>query len=194
MPNDLEADHSRIVNHVLAPPAGVFEIDPVHTFLGFSAQHLVVGKVRGHFSAVSGTVTIADDPSASTVEVSVETASITTMAPIRDDDIRSERYLDVKQYPAMVYRSTAVTEVPGGGWLVTGDLTLRNVTRPLELDVRFGGAVTDQFGNARLAFHASGSITRRDFGITSELLREAGGLLVGKDVAIDIDAEAIRPL
>jgi len=178
------ADHSRVVNHTLVPEAGVYEIDPVHTFVGFSAQHLVVGRVRGRF----------EDPEASMVEVAIETASINTLHPMRDDDIRSGHYLDVANHPTMTYRSTGVTERPAGEWLVAGHLSLRGVTRPSELVVRFGGAVTDPFGNARLAFHAKGSITRSDFGLHYELVKEAGGLLVGQDLAIEIDAEAIRPL
>lgn len=92
-----DGDLSRVVNPVLVPPVGTFEIDPVHTFAGFSAQHLVVGRVRGRFKSVRGTVTVAEDPSASTVEVSVETASISTLNATRDDDLRSERYLDVER-------------------------------------------------------------------------------------------------
>lgn len=189
-----DGDRTRIVNHTLVPAAGTFDLDPAHTFVGFSAQHLVVGRVRGRFQGVQGTVTVAEDPSASTVEASIETASITTLNPMRDDDLRSEHYLDVERYPAMTYRSTATTELTAGAWLVAGDLTLHGVTRPVELTVRFAGAVTDPFGNARIAFHAYGCITRREFGLTYELIKEAGSLLVGKDVAIDIDAEAIRPL
>lgn len=189
-----DGDHSRIVNHVLAPPVGTFNLDPVHTFVTFSAQHLVVGRVRGRFEAVQGTIVVADDLTQSSVEVSIETASITTLNPMRDEDVRSVHYLDVEQYPTMTYRSTVATESTAGVWRVTGDLTLHGVTRPVELTVRFGGAVTDAYGNIRIAFHATATITRRDFGLTYELLKEAGGLLVGKDIVIDIDAEAIRPL
>lgn len=189
-----KVDHSRIVNHSLVPPAGTFELDPAHTFVGFSAQHLVVGRVRGRFETVKGTITVAEDLLSSTVEVSVQTASINTLIPMRDDDLRSEHYLDVERFPVMTYRSTATIEMTAGAWLVTGDLTLRGVTRPVELTVRFGGSITDPFGNLRVAFHAGGFITRHDFGLNYELVKEAGGLLVGRDITIDIDAEAIRPL
>jgi polyisoprenoid-binding protein YceI len=191
---EASAERTRVVNHALVPAVGVYEVDPVHTFVGFSAQHLVVGRVRGRFEEVSGTVTIAEDPSGSRLEVVVQTASINTMVAMRDQDLRSERYLDVAHHPTMTYRSTRVTQTPAAGWLVIGDLTLQGVTRPVELMVRFGGGVTDPFGNVRLGFHASGSITRSDFGLTFELLKEAGGLLVGKDVTLDIDAETIRPV
>lgn len=114
-------DHSRIANHALVPPVGTFEIDPVHAFVGFSAQHLVAGRVRGHFEAVRGTVTVTEDPSASTVEASIEAASITTLNSTRDDDLRSEHYLDVKRYPTVTYRITATCELTADAWLVTGD-------------------------------------------------------------------------
>lgn len=187
-------DHSRLVNHRLVPPVGTFALDPAHTFVGFIAQHLVVGRVRGRFESVQGSITVAEDPADSTVAVEVVTASVATLNSARDDDLRSDHFLDVARYPTMVYSSTTLRELPAGDWLLTGDLTLRGVTRPVELTVRFGGAATDDYGNARIAFHAAGSITRSDFGLNYELVKEAGGLLVGRDVTLDIDAEAIRPL
>ncbi|MBP2354966.1 polyisoprenoid-binding protein YceI [Kribbella aluminosa] len=123
----------------------------------------------------------------------VNHASINTLNSVRDD-VRSEHYLDTKRYPTMTYRSTGMRELPAGLWSLTGDLGIHGVTHPVELTVRFGGAVTDAYGNIRVAFHAHGSITRSDFGLTYELLKEAGELLVGNDITIDIDAEAIRPL
>lgn len=194
MDTRIDDDHSRIVNHSLVPPVGKFDIDPVHTFVGFSAQHIVVGRVRGRFEKVSGTIEIAEDLTASTVEVGIEAASITTLNPTRDADLRSEHYLDVERFPTVSFSSTSVREQTAGAWSVTGDLSLHGVTRPVELTVRFGGAVTDAYGNARIAFHAQGSITRHEFGLKYELLKEAGGLLVGRDITIDIDAEAIHPL
>jgi polyisoprenoid-binding protein YceI len=187
-------DHSRIINHVLAPPGGEYALDPVHTFVAFSAQHLIVGRVRGRFETVSGVITVGDDPMATSVEVTVETASVNTMTAARDNDLRSERFLDVATFPTMTYRSTGVTEMPSGVWLVRGDLTLRGITRPMELTTRFEGSLTDPSGKARVAFRARGSITRGDFGLTTELLKEAGGLLVGNDITLEIDAEAARPL
>lgn len=186
-------DHSRVVNHVLAPPVGTFQLDPVHTFVAFRAQHLVVGRVRGRFEEVKGSIVVAEDLTESSVEVEIGTASVTTLNSDRDDDIRSEHYLDVGRYPTMTFRSTRAAEATSGVWIVTGDLSLHGVTRPVELPVTFGGSTTDAYGNTRLAFHAATSITRNDYGLTFELLKEAGNMLVGKDIAIEIDAEAIRP-
>ncbi|HEY5224034.1 MAG TPA: YceI family protein [Microbacteriaceae bacterium] len=188
-----DGDHSRILNHVLVPPAGEFQLDPVHTFVSFTVQHLVAGRVRARFETVQETVTVAEDISASTLEVSIDTASLTTLNPIRDADLRSEHFLDVEHYPTMTYRSTTVSALPDAAGLVPGELTLHGVTRPVELTVRFGGSLIDPSGNIRVAFRAHGTIARRDFGLTYEIVKEAGALLVGKDVTIDIDAEAIRP-
>lgn len=189
-----EGDHSRIVNHAIAPPSGTFEIDPVHTFVGFFAQHLVVGRVRGRFEAVQGSLVVTEDLWSSTVDVTIEAASLTTLNAVRDDDLRSKHYLDVQRYPRITYHSTGLRELAGGFWSIVGDLALHGVTRPVELVARFGGAVTDAYGNLRIAFHARAAITRHEFGLTYELLKEAGGLLVGKDISLDIDVEAIRPL
>lgn len=185
---------SRILNHRLLPRPGSYTVDPVHTFVTFRAQHLIVGWVRGRFSAVSGVAMIADDPLSSTLEVQVDTASLSTLMPMRDDDLRSPSYLDVARYPTMTYRSTGVSELPSGAWSVTGDLTVRDVTRPVELLVHFGGAVADPFGNERVAFHAAGTVSRKEFGLTHELEKESGGLTIARDVFVDIDAELITPL
>jgi polyisoprenoid-binding protein YceI len=189
---DPAGDHSRVVNHVLVPTAGLYTIDPVHTFVGFSAQHLVVGRVRGRFERLAGTVSIGDEPTGSALDVTVETTSITTLLGARDDDLRSERFLDVEEYPAMTYRSTSVIERPRGEWIVFGDLTIRGVTRPVPLKLLFGGSITDSSGKPRAAFNATTTITRSEFGIVAELRQEAGSMMIADDIWIDIEAEAVR--
>jgi polyisoprenoid-binding protein YceI len=160
------AETTRIVNHTLVSPVGTFELDPVHTFVGFSAQHLVVSGSE----AVSRRYGAAEDPSASTAGVSIEAASITTQNSTRDDDLPSGHYLDVERNPAITFRSHATYEVNAGACLLTGDLTLHGATSAVELIVRFGGAVTDGYGNARSAFSTHGFITRHDFGLKHELI------------------------
>jgi polyisoprenoid-binding protein YceI len=187
---DPAGDHSRIANHVLVPRAGVYTVDPVHTFVGFTAQHLVVGRVRGRFERVAGTVTIGDEPTASLLDVTVETASISTLSAARDDDLRSARFLDSETHPTMTYRSTGVIERPRGEWRVLGELTLRGITKQVPLTVRFAGSITDSWGKARAAFRATGTLTRSDFGLLAELQKEAGSMLIGDDIALDIEAEA----
>jgi len=162
-------------------------------FVGFSPQHLVVGRIGGRFETVRGTVTVAEDRSASTVEASIGPASITTLNSVRDQDLRSEHLPDMERYLTAGYRSTATREPAGGAWLVTGDLTLHGVTGPWSCPC-VSAAAADADGGVRIAFHANGFITRRDFGLTHELVKEAGGLLVGRDITVDIDAEAIRRL
>jgi polyisoprenoid-binding protein YceI len=186
-------DHSRIANHVLVPSPGVHAVDPVHTFVGFAAQHLVVGRVRGRFERVTGTVTIAVEPTASSLEVSVETASISTLFGARDEDLRSKRFLDCDAHPTMTYRSTSVIERPGGEWRVLGELTVRGVTKSVPLTVRFGGSVSDSQGKARAAFTARGTLTRSEFGVVAELKQESGSMRIGDDITLDIEAEATLP-
>jgi len=183
---------TRVENHALVPVAGRYEIDPVHTFVSFRAQHLIVGRVRGRFANVSGSITVADDPIDSSVDVTVDTASLTTGHPGRDEDLRSPRFLDVARYPTLTYRSATIAPVPPDRWLVDGQLAIRGVVRPVPLEVTVGGAVLDSTGRPRVAFHAGATLTRRDFGLTTELEKEAGTTFAVRDVTIDIDVEAVR--
>jgi len=177
---------------MLVPRAGVYTIDPIHSFVGFSAQHLVVGRVRGRFEWVAGTITIGDDPTESSVEVTIDTARVNTLFPARDDDLRSARFLDVATYPAMTYRSTGIVERPRGEWLLVGELTLRGVTTPVPLSVRFEGSIADSSGLPRTSFHATGSLTRSQFGVVAELIQEAGSMLIGDDINLDLEVEAVQ--
>jgi polyisoprenoid-binding protein YceI len=183
---------TRPFNEVTVPEAGTFTLDPPHTFAYFAVQHLVVGRVRGRFNAVSGTITIADDPQSSTVVVQIETASISTQNETQDEDLRSARYLDVAAFPCMTYRGTGVTPQLGGGWTVTGELTVRDVTRPVALEGVFIGAIVDPSQHVRLAFQANAAFSRKEFGLSAELERESGGFLLGRDISVEIHAEAIR--
>jgi len=194
MTDSLIGVRSRTEADRLIPPPGTFEIDPIHTFVTFRAQHLIVGRVQGRFETVSGTVTVDENILDSHVEVSIEAASIATHMPIRDDDLRSSNYLDVANHPYLSFRSTGVTELPSGKWSITGELTVKGVTVATELIVEFGGAVPDPFGNLRVGFHATTTISRRDFGLVHDLEHHTGSLHVARDVTIEIDAEAVHPL
>jgi polyisoprenoid-binding protein YceI len=173
------------------PVPGTYELDPSHTHVGFVARHLMVSKTRGSFPGVAGTVVIADDPLASRVDVTIETAGVETGDERRDGHLRSDDFLAADRYPVMTYRSTAVHEVAPGRWAVDGDLTVRDVTRPVRLAVTFEGALVDPWGNTRIAFAASAEIDREDFGLTWNQVLEGGGVLVGKKVMIEIEAEAV---
>ncbi|MGD0686742.1 MAG: YceI family protein [Streptosporangiaceae bacterium] len=194
MTDSLVSIQSRTEADRLVPPTGIFEIDPVHTFVTFRAQHLIVGRVQGRFETVSGTVTVDENVLDSHVEVVIDAASVATQFPMRDDDLRSSNFLDVANYPNLTFESTGITELPSGQWSITGDLTIKGVTVATALTVEFGGAVADPFGNLRLGFHATTTISRRDFGILHQLEDHSGSLHVARDVTIEIDAEAVHPL
>jgi polyisoprenoid-binding protein YceI len=182
---------SRIYNGALFPIAGEYTVDPNHSFADFIAQHLTVGQVRGNFHPVTGNIKIADDPTLSSLEISIDTASINTHNETRDEDLRSARFLDVRKFPTMTYRSTGVTAEPRGHMTVEGELTIRDITRPVSIDAVFNGIVNDPWDNTRVAFNASANISRRDFGLMTDLMRETGGLLVGKDILIYIATELL---
>ena len=173
------------------PLPGTYELDASHTHVGFVARHLMVSKTRGSFPGVSGSIVIAEDPLASHVEVSIETAGVETGDERRDAHLRSDDFFAADRYPVMTYRSTAVHEVAPGRWAVDGDLTVRDVTRPVRLEVAFEGAVVDPWGNTRIGFAANGEIDREDFGLTWNQALEGGGFVVGKKVGIGIEAEAV---
>jgi len=188
----LDQKITRPFSGVAIPAPGAYELDPPHTFITFSVQHMVVGRVRGRFNSCSGTITVAEDPTKSSLDVSVDTESIDTQNEMRDEDLRSPRFLDVRAFPVMTYRATGVTPDLDSRWTLAGDLTVRDVTRTVPLSGTFQGAILDPFGKTRLAFHASAALSRKEFGLTTELDRESGGLLLGKDIIIEINAEAIK--
>lgn len=181
----------RIFNGMLFPIPGEYTIDPMHSFTCFIAQHLVVGQVWGCFDSIKGKITMADDPTLSSVDISIDTASITTHNERRDDDIRSARFLDVKKFPTMTYHSSGVIAEPRGHLTVEGELTIRDITNTVSIDAVFSGIVDDPWGNTRIAFNGNTKISRKDFGLMTELMRETGGLLVGKDIIINISAELL---
>ncbi len=172
------------------PEAGTYQIDPAHSSVSFEVRHLGLSKVRGGFESFSGTVTIAEDPTASSVEVELDAASFTTGSEDRDNHVKSGDFLDVEAYPTVTYRSTAVRQA-GDGWQVDGELTVKDVSRPVTLDVEFEGAGQDPWGNGRIAFAASTEIDRSDWGINWNQTLETGGVLVGKKVKIVIDVQAV---
>ena len=181
----------RLYNGAFFPTAGDYSIDPVHSFVDFIAQHLMVGQIRGSFHPITGNIKIADDPTLSSLEISIDTASISTHNEKRDEDIRSGRFLNVRKFPKITYRSTGVTVEPRGYLTVEGELTIRDVTHPVSIDSVFTGIVDDPWGNTRVGFNGSAKISRRDFGLMTDLMVETGGLLVGKDIVINIAAELL---
>ncbi|MBW3548790.1 MAG: YceI family protein [Actinobacteria bacterium] len=182
---------TRTVNGIVLPAPGSFALDPSHSHIGFSVRHMM-GKVRGRFASFSGTVTIAEEPVASSVDVTIDVSSIDTRDEQRDGHLRSPDFFDTESYPDMTYRSTGLTPKGDGRCRVEGELTIKGATRPVPLDLTFEGVGVDPWGNQRLGFSATAEIDREEFGLTWNQALETGGLLVGKKVAIEIEARAVR--
>jgi polyisoprenoid-binding protein YceI len=186
------ASEIRPFDGLTIPTAGTFALDPNHTTVGFVARHLVVSKVRGSFTEVSGTVNVAENPLESTVEVVIGAASISTGQPDRDNHLRSADFLELEKYPNLTYRSTGVKSHKGNTFVLAGELTIRDVTREVDLDVEYDGTIVSPYGQEVIAFSASAEIDREEFGITWNQAIEAGGVMVGKRVKIELSVEATR--
>jgi polyisoprenoid-binding protein YceI len=181
----------RIVDGAEVPVAGTWSVDPGHSEVGFVGRHLGLAKTRGRFTGVDGTVHVADDPTASTIEVIIDMASVESGLTNRDDHLRSASWFDVDNHPTAQFHSTAIT-MDGNGGTVTGDLTVKGITRTVELDVEFLGHARDPWGNDRAAFSASATINREDWGITNDMTLDSGRLLVSKRIQLQLELELIR--
>ena len=178
-----------------APAAtSTWQIDPMHSAAQFSVRHLAISSVRGGFSNVKGTVSFDDkDVGKSTVDVTIDVSTVDTREPDRDKDLRSDKFFDVAQYPTMTFKSKKVEQVAAGKLKVTGDLTIRGVTKEVVLDVEGPTApVKDPWGNQRAAVNATTKINRQDFGVKWNATMDNGGVVVGDEVSITIDAEMIQ--
>jgi polyisoprenoid-binding protein YceI len=182
---------TRSIDGTEVPEGGAYAVDASHSQAGFVVRHLMVSKVRGAFTGVSGTVTVADDITDSAVDVEIDAASIDTRDAGRDEHLRSADFFGVDEHPTITYRSTGLRR-NGGSWLLDGDLTIKGVTRPVTLDVEFLGAAGDPWGGTRLGFSATGELDREAWGLNWNQALETGGVLVGKKVALEIEAELIR--
>ena len=183
---------TRTVEGLEVPAAGQYQLDASHSHVGFSVRHLMVSKTKGRFADFQGVVEIAEDPLQSSVEVTIDPASVDTRDQGRDDHLRSGDFFGVEEHPAITYRSTAVSPAGKGRWTVDGELTVRGITRNVPLEVTFEGGARDPWGGERIGFTASTEVDREWFGLTWNQALETGGVLVGKTVRIDIEAEAIR--
>jgi polyisoprenoid-binding protein YceI len=183
---------------VLSLPASAatteWKIDPAHSSAQFSVRHLAISTVRGAFSKVTGTVVVDDkDIAKSTVDVTIDVTTVDTREPGRDNDLRSDHFFDVAHFPTMTFKSKKVEQVSPGKLKVTGDLTIRGTTKEVVLDVDGPTApVKDPWGNQRVAANASTKINRQDFGVKWNATMDNGGVVVGDDVNITIDAEMIK--
>ena len=173
--------------------ASTWNIDPSHSAIHFSVRHMVVSKTRGRFSKFSGQISFdPQNPTASSAQVSIDTASIDSADAQRDGHLRSADFFDVEKYPQATFKSTKVQDLGGGKYRIAGDLTVHGVTRPVALDATFEGSGKDPWGGERAGFSASTSIDRREFGLEWNKALETGGLLVGEKVELTLEVEAVK--
>ena len=173
--------------------ATTWKIDPVHSHIEFSVRHLMITTVKGRFTGVDGTVSIDDaDPSASAVDVRIDASTIDTREPQRDAHLRSADFLDAETFPRLTFKSTRVSERRGDQFSVTGNLTIRGVTREVVLKVTDEGRGKDPWGGERAGFSATTRINRKDYGLNWNQTLETGGVLVGDEVTIRIELQLLK--
>jgi len=170
-----------------------WNIDTVHSGINFSVRHMVVSKVRGRFGKFSGELAIDDDDlTRSSVNVAIEAASIDTGNAQRDGHLRSGDFFDVEAFPELRFRSTRIDKRGDDRYAVVGQLTIRDVTREVSLDVEFGGRARDPWGNERVGFVATASVDRKEFGLRWNQALETGGVLVGDRIDIELELQGVR--
>jgi polyisoprenoid-binding protein YceI len=169
-----------------------WKLDPSHTLVEFSAKHLMITTVKGRITDVEGTIVVDEkNPRNSSVEATLKAVSIDTRTEQRDQHLRSADFLNAELFPEIRFRSTKI-EGDKDSFKLTGDLTIRDVTRPITLDIQFEGQQTDPWGGERIGFSGSGKIDRREFGLTWNQALETGGVVVGNDVKINLEVEAVK--
>jgi polyisoprenoid-binding protein YceI len=172
---------------------GTYTFDVAHSRIGFVARHAMVTKVRGSFNEFDGSTVIdGDDPSKSSVSVTAKVDSIDTRNEQRDGHLRTNDFLDIENYPEIKFVSTAIAHDGGDDFQVTGDLTIKDVTKSITIPLEFQGAVKDPFGNDRIGFEGSVAINRKDWGITWNAALEHGGVLVSEKVTLEFEISAIK--
>lgn len=173
-----------------APAVGTYTLDPSHSDLRIVARHLMVSKVTGTFGQLDGTIEVAENPVDSSVEVVAKSATVETGTEDRDNHLRSPDFLDAEKYPEITFKSTAIAP-NGDDWKLTGDLTIRDTTKPATFDLSYEGAVTDPYGNEKAVFTAVGQIDREAWGLTWNVPLEGGGVLVSKHFKVEFDIQAV---
>ena len=172
---------------------GDYTIDPAHSRIGFVARHAMVTKVRGSFNDFEGKAYLdASDPAKSRVEVVIQAASIDTRNADRDNHLRSNDFFDMEKYPTIAFSSNSVEPLSDENYRVTGDLTIKGVTKPVAIDFEYAGSATDPFGNLRVGLEGSVVINRKDWGVAWNAPLETGGLLVGEKVTLEFEVSAIK--
>ncbi len=167
-----------------------WKVDKMHSNLNFSVTHLVISEVDGSFKVYDGSISsTSDDFNNASIEFSVDVNSINTDNSMRDEHLKGDDFFNAATYPKMTFKSTSFKKVSGNKYVLTGDLTVRNVTKKASFDVVYGGTAKDGYGNTKAGFKATGSINRFDYGLKWNALTEAGGATVGADVALNFKLE-----
>jgi polyisoprenoid-binding protein YceI len=174
------------------PVAGTYVLDAAHKRVGFVARHLMVSKVRGTFEDATATIVVGEDPLQSAVTATIQTGSVFTGQPDRDNHLRTGDFFEVEKYPTMEYRSTGIKSFEGNEFVLEGELTIKGITKPVDLHVEFEGAGRSPYGHDVFGFSATAEVDREEWGLTWNVALESGGVMVGKKIKLEIEGEAIR--
>ena len=181
----------RIVDGRAVPVAGTWEFDSGHTEVAFEGRHLMVSTIRGSFRRFSGRIHVADKPEESRAELTIEAASVESGFKDRDDHLRSADWFDVARYPTIHFQSNGIRHVSGKRWRASGNLTIREVGRRVEIDIEFGGATIDPWGHQKIGGIVRATVNRQDFGLNWNMPLKAGGILVGNEIRLIVSGEAV---
>jgi polyisoprenoid-binding protein YceI len=174
-----------------APAAGEYALDTTHSYVSFSARHLMVTKVRGRFPVTEGKLVIAENPAESSVEATIDISAVESGDPKRDEHLRSADFFDTENHRYATFRSTRVEDTQDGEFVLHGDLTIRGETRPVALKGEYLGSTASPWGDTRVGFSAEVEVSRKDWGLEWNVALDTGGVLVGDKVKLVIDAEWI---
>ena len=182
---------ARVLEGVELPPAGTYTFDPAHTTVEFIGKHMFT-KTRGRFTRAEGTIVLGERPEDSSVEATIEAASLQSNLEQRDTHLKSPDFLNVDEYPAITFKSTGFRHVGGSAFELDGDLTIKDITNPVTLKGEYLGTGVNPFGAVSAGFTASAKIEREDWDMTWNMALEAGGFLVGRTVTIEVEVEALK--
>jgi polyisoprenoid-binding protein YceI len=174
------------------PPPGAWSLDPAHSSVGASAQHLGISSVHGRFTDFGGRIQIAEDVERSRVDAVISAASVDTGNGLRDKHLRSPDFLDVERFPEITYKSAALTPAGPDRWTVHGELSLHGVVRAVDLDLRYLGTGPDPWGGVRAAFHATAELHREDFAMNYNQVVQAGISAIGTTLRVELDIQAVQ--
>ncbi len=188
-----ESTFEKAPSAAIADLSGTYTLDPAHSRLGFTARHAMVTSVRGYFADVAGTVTLdAATPASSSASLSLQVASIETGNADRDNHLRASDFFDVETHPEITFTATGIEVAGDERFRVTGDLTIKSVTKPVTIDLEFTGSAKDPFGNYRAGFEGSATVNRKDWGLTWNAALETGGVLVSEKIKLDFDVSLVK--